>query len=129
VLNRHQSIAVFTPAFGSERYDLVIDRDGDLQRVQVKTAYDHHDRDGTIVVEFDRTVYDSDGTPQKTYYTSDELDAYVVYYEPTDVTLFVPFDETPETQMNFSLRDPGDYGEYNRKAIHFVGDYTLDERL
>jgi hypothetical protein len=60
--------------------------------VQVKTAYDHHDRAGTIVVEFGCTVYDSTGTPQKTYYTSDELDAYVVYYEPADVTLFAPFE-------------------------------------
>jgi hypothetical protein len=31
--------------------------------------------------------------------------------------------------MNFSFRDPGEYGDHNRKAIHFAGDYTLDERL
>jgi len=124
-----RGVSVFTPAFDADRYDLVIDRDGDLQRVQVTTASDHHARDETIVVEFDSTVYDSDGTPRKTYYTRDELDAYVVYYEPTDATLFVTFEETPRTQMNFSLGDPGEYCEHNRKAIHFVEDYTLDERL
>ena len=49
-----RGISVLTPAFGNERYDMVIDRDGDLERVQVKTAYGHVQKEQTVVVEFER---------------------------------------------------------------------------
>lgn len=124
-----RGISVSMPVFGAERYDLVLDRDGVLERVQVKTAYDHHARDETFVAEFDCTVYDSDGNPQKTYYTRDELDAYLIYYEPREMVLYAPFEETPKTQMNFSLRAGDEYNDFNRKAINFAEEYTLSERL
>jgi hypothetical protein len=57
----HHGFGVSKPAFGNERYDLILDDDGTLQRVQVKTAYPHNQRSETAVVEFDTTLYGSDG--------------------------------------------------------------------
>jgi hypothetical protein len=124
-----RGIGVLTPAFGNERYDMVIDRSGNLERVQVKTAYDHRQKDQTVVVEFDTTVYQSSGDPQRTYYTGDELDSYLVYCPERETTLYVRFEETPKTQMNFSFREKTAYNDHNQKAVNFAVDYTLDARL
>ena len=82
-----RGISVLTPAFGNERYDVVIDRGGDLERVQVKTAYDHTQKEQTVVVEFDTTMYQSSGTLQKTYYTADEVDSYLMNCPNRETTL------------------------------------------
>ena len=115
--------------FGNERYDLIVDLDGELERVQVKTAYDHHQRGDTVVVGFESTVYQSNGTPKKTYYQADEIDSYIVYCPKRDSTLYVPFEETPRTQMSFSFRGKDRYNSHNRKAIHFAEDYEIETRL
>ena len=122
-------ISVCAPIFGNERYDLIVDRNGELERVQVKTAYSHHERADTVVVGFESTVYQSYGTPKKTYYTASEIDSYIVYCPKRDRSLYVPFDETPRTQMSFSFRDKIEYNAHNRKAIHFAEDYELSTRL
>ena len=122
-------VSVSAPVFGNERYDLVVDRDGALERVQVKTAYSHRKRAGTVIVGFESTVYGSDGTPTKTYYTASEIDSYVVYCPKREFFLYVPFDETPRTQMSFSFREKDEYNSHNRKAIHFAEDYELSTRL
>ncbi|MFB6296514.1 MAG: group I intron-associated PD-(D/E)XK endonuclease [Halobacteriales archaeon] len=124
-----RGISVCTPVFGHERHDSIIDRSGTLERVQVKTAHDHHGRNDTIVIEFDTTVYGSDGSPRRTFYSAEEIDSYLAYHPEDDVILYVPFEDTPRTQMNFSFRDAEEYNEHNRKAINFVSDYRLDVRL
>lgn len=124
-----RGISVSAPVFGNERYDLIVDLGGGLERVQVKTAYDHQHHEDTIVVEFDCTVYRSDGTPRKTYYTETEIDSYIVFYPDEDVVLYVPFETAPETQMNFSFKDPGEYNAANRKTVNFAEEYTLDAAL
>lgn len=126
-LLRH-GFGVSKPAFGNERYDLILDDDGTLQRVQVKTAYPHNQRTETAVVEFDTTVYGSDGTAQRSYYSGDEIDAYVVYSPEQDIVLYVPFEDAPETQMNFSFRDRSSYNRHNQKAVNFAAEYRLDAR-
>ena len=122
-------ISVSAPVFGNERYDLIIDRGNELERVQVKTAYGHHNRTGTVAVGFESTVYQSNGKPNKTYYTAGEIDSYVIYCPERDTTLYVPFDETPRTQMNFSFRSKDEYNGHNRKAINFAEDYQLSAQL
>lgn len=124
-----KGISVSTPVFGAERYDLIIDRDGHLERVQVKTAYEHHEKEETVIVEFDTTVYQSDGNPRRTYYTADEIDSFLVYCPDWSETLYVEFEETPETTMNFSFRSPESYNAGNRKVVNFAADYLIDERL
>ncbi len=124
-----RGISVLTPAFGNERYDMVIDREGNLERVQVKTAYDHNRKSQTVVVEFDTTVYQSSGMPQKTYYTADEIDSYLIHCPNRETTLYVRFQETAKTQMNFSFREKTAYNDHNQKAVNFAVDYTLDARL
>ena len=122
-------ISVCAPIFGNERYDLIVDQNGELERVQVKTAYSHHERADTVVVGFESTVYQSCGKPKKTDYTASEIDSYIVYCPKRDCSLYVPFDETPRTQMSFSFRDKIEYNAHNRKAIHFAEDYELSTRL
>ena len=124
-----RGISVSAPVFGTERYDLIIDRSGELERVQVKTAYEHHEKAETVVVEFDSTVYQSDGTPRKTYYTAGEIDSYLVFCPGRSETLYVEFSEAPETTMNFSFRSPERYNAGNRKLVNFAADYLLHERL
>lgn len=124
-----RGIGVSVPVFGALRYDIVIDIDGSVERVQVKTAYEHATHEEVIVVEFVSMVYGSDGTPQRSFYTEDEIDSYIVYCPKRDVVLYVPFEETPKTAMNFSFRDPSDYNSGNRKTVNFAADYCLDARL
>lgn len=122
-------IGVSAPVFGDERYDLIIDLGDDLERVQVKTAYDHHEKEETVVVGFESTVYHSDGKPVKTYYTADEIDSYVIYCPNRNGILYIPFGETPNTQMNFSFREESTYNDYNRRFVNFARDYLIENRL
>lgn len=124
-----RGLSVSLPVFGNQRYDLVMDRDGDLERVQVKTAYEHASKDDIVVIEFASMVYGSDGTPQRTYYTSDEIDSYIGYVPHRDVLRYVLFEETPKTQMNFSFKDRQAYNPGNRKTVNFASEYLLDSRL
>lgn len=122
-------VSVSAPVFGNERYDLVIDRDGALERVQVKTVYSHRERAGAVIVGFESTVYQSSGKPKKTYYSASEIDSYIVYCQERNWSLYVPFDETPRTQMRFSFRGKSEYNSHNRKAIHFAEGYELATRM
>jgi hypothetical protein len=127
LLERELGVAV--PPYGSERYDLVLDTDDALERAQVKTAYDHPNHAETVVTEFQTTIYGSDGTPRRTYYDADEIDAYLIHCPNRGVTLYVPFEDAPKTQTNVSFRDESAYGDHNRKAVNFAEDYLLDAQL
>lgn len=122
-------VAVSVPIFGSHRYDLIMDRNGELERVQVKTAYEHNSHEDVIVVSFVSMVYGSDGTPQRSYYTSDEIDSYIVYCPKRDEMLYVQFEETPKTAMHFSFKEPCYYNPGNRKNVNFAEEYLLHGRL
>jgi hypothetical protein len=124
-----RGFGVSVPPYGSERYDLVLDTEDELERVQVKTAYEHGETEATVVAEFQTTVYGSDGTPRRTYYDGDEIDAYLIHCPDRAVTLYVPYSAAPKTQMNFSFRDRSTYGEHNRKTVNFAAEYVIDEQL
>lgn len=122
-------IGVSAPIFGTLRYDVVIDLDGKLERVQVKTAYEHNSHEEVVVVEFDSIVYGSDGTPQRTYYTEEEIDSYIVYCPKRDVMLYARFEETPKTSMSFSFKDRSEHNPGNQKNVNFAEEYLLHGRL
>lgn len=75
-----------------ERYDFIIDDDGDLYRVQCKSTYST-ERYGKerIAVEF-RAGTDNSG------YSEGELDAFVIYNPSHDELYWLWFDEAPATQ-------------------------------
>ena len=76
--------------FGDDcRYDLVVDRDGKLERVQCK----YTESDGkTVKAKCCSTVLSPNGlTKTKTYYyTSDDIDWLIVYDKYTNRCYYIP---------------------------------------
>lgn len=86
--------------FGEDTpYDLIVDRDGELYKAQVKTA---KLEDGSLKASLERTRYNSDG-PSRSSYSSDEVDIYLIYSPDLDRVYEVPFAEAPKTKIHLRI--------------------------
>jgi hypothetical protein len=114
---------VMTPLTDNERYDLLIDTKeerGYFTRAQVRTG---QDKDGVISFRCYTNTKTSDGYTSRSF-TSDEIDAYVVYSPELDTCYFVPIDEAPEKEMYLRYEDTN-----QEKRVNWADNYTLMERL
>jgi len=99
------------------RYDLVVDSERGIERVQVKTAQKRGNS-----VSFNSYSQKTNG--EIVEYTDDEVDAYAVYYEKTDDIFWVPFDDAASTLTNISMLAPeDDHGSVKR----YARDYRIEE--
>lgn len=106
--------------FGHDaKYDLVVDRGGILQRVQVKTVTS----DGKVIKVHTRSPGRVDGKVNINKYTSADIEWIVVVDLTSDVCLFVPASElgsTGKDAMSFRITLPKNN---QRKNVRFVEDY------
>ena len=81
--------------FGDYTYDLVVEINKDLKKVQVKTARRRHDRDGMVVTDFARNK-----SKEFRYYTEEEVDFFAVYYPNNDSVYWFSFEESPKSGIS-----------------------------
>ena len=91
------------------KYDLVVDYNGDLLKVQVKRGYADGSRDDTLRVN----MYDQNqnGVPNDAY-EEDDVDAFIVH-DPINVRLYwLWFDECPSSEIR---------RKYSSLSKHLIG--------
>lgn len=91
---------VCVPHGHDTRYDLVVDRCGKLERVQVKTTQS----DGKCVTVRTRSVGKMDGHVIAKQYTAVEVDWIVVYDITSDRCAFIPADALNDGRYSINLR-------------------------
>lgn len=88
-------IPVYLPFGENERADMIIDLNGELLKIQVKTSTVYKDG-GTKF-----TLCCSRGHKEiyKTIYTEDDIDYFVLYSIPTDEMYMIHVNDTPNTSI------------------------------
>ena len=76
----------WTPSFTveGERYDMILDDGSRLYRVQVKYADGKARQDGSVTVKLSSTGWDGHTKSKRISYTSEEVDAFLVYVPKTE---------------------------------------------
>lgn len=110
---------VFTPVGESGRYDFIADIDGQLLRIQCKTA-----RKGSCNGSFqfeNRSMYRHN---RSMYYTKEEIDYFATFYNGQ--CYLVPIEECGTGAKTLRLEPP-----INNKAtgINWASDYELEKMI
>jgi len=112
--------AVLSPWGDNQRYDLAIDiGDGEIERVQVKTARIRED--GAVIFKTSGNHTNTKGTEVKKYDKS-QIDSFMVFIQETEDIIYVPISEAPETGMVLRYE-----AEQNQPHINWVDDFILEE--
>lgn len=120
----HELIAsgysVSIPFGDNDRYDLVVDDDGSLYRVQCKTAWSHTDGAFRFNTHSQTT---NDGEYEERPYTG-SIDAFVVRHPHREPLYWVDVNEAPEQKMD--LRFDADI---NHPSIHWADEYAFTDEI
>lgn len=112
-------LGVSKPISEEERYDFVLDVEGELLRVQVKHARPLRDGD---VVEFNVASVNNDGT--RNTYTDEEIDAFGVYDPVGDQCFLVPIEDVRADKMMY-LRVTDQTKNNQAKKVNFASRYEF----
>lgn len=115
--------SVSQPVFGNERYDLIVDDGESLHRAQVKSFYTP--KKDTIKMDFDTSIYNSDGQVSKSYYDSDEIDIFLTYVPKEDSLLWIPIEEAGKTSISLSYRNKDEYDSRVLHHVRFAEEYEI----
>lgn len=107
------------PISEEERYDFVLDLDGELLRVQVKHGRPIRDGD---VLEFNVASVNNDGT--RNTYTEKEIDAFGVYAPIQDQCFLIPIDQVKAEKIMY-LRLVGETKNNQQKKVNFSSQYRF----
>lgn len=105
---------VLIPFGDGSRYDMVIDIEGSLKKVQVKTG---RLREGKIIFQ---TTSNNKGYNRKSYHG--EVDFLGVYCRDNDTSYLIPVAETGASQMVLRLDKPKNN---QSKGINLAENYKL----
>ena len=127
-----QAIALFTkkqipvskPLTNNVRYDLIIEKDNKLYRVQVKTTANI--KDGKMEFATKTTNY-TKGTWSTNHYSKNEVDLFFLYCLENDwCGLFIPDNEDIPTTLFIRTMSP----KNNQKVgIRLMEDYSFDKQF
>lgn len=127
-----QAIALFTkkqipvskPLTNNVRYDLIIEKDNKLYRVQVKTTANI--KDGKMEFATKTTNY-TKGTWSTNHYSKNEVDLFFLYCLENDwCGLFIPDNEDIPTTLFIRTMPP----KNNQKVgIRLMEDYSFDKQF
>jgi hypothetical protein len=108
--------SVSQPFGDNQRYDLITDDGEDLHRIQVKTGKMKDD-----YIEFKLTSNRShaSGVEHKPY-SSEEIDAFVVYCPDNEGIYWVPVEETGTSAMRLRLDS-----KQEQPAINWASEYEM----
>lgn len=114
-------VPVSRPLSDNLKYDLVADVEGELLKVQVKTAKDRTDTDQHSIVS-ELHYRGPDGG--KCGYNSSEVDVFALVHRSTGEIFWVPFEDCADKSVSLS-RSKQDHSQVKRLA----SDYHLTERF
>lgn len=114
---------VLTPYGDCERYDFVVDIQGKLYKIQVKSANDKHIQEGYIDFKTANKTT-REGTFVRHTYTKDEIDYFMTSYD--NKCYLIPVEEcsTCEKRLRFVPPKNG-----QTKGITFANEYELDRMV
>lgn len=96
-------------------YDIAVEVNGDLRKVQIKRGFACQDRDDTLRINLYRNGRAHEG--EKRPYEANEIDAFIVHntVPEEDEYYWLWFDETPEMEM--------------KRKFETLREHKLDEKL
>lgn len=110
---------VLTPYGGNQRYDLVIeDADGQLWRVQCKTAW--IDEDSTTLV-FNTAIANVTGRNRQLRHYRGQCDYFAVYCEKLNRVYLIPVDQVGTAKAHLRLTQV----KKNQERVRWAKDYEL----
>ncbi len=115
-----QEYTVLTPFGENCAYDFVVDDEGELSRIQVKTG---RLEDGKVRAGLSRTHVNADGC-QRSPYAEGTIDAFVIYAPALDEAYWVEADEAGKTQINIRVEPPAERQATNPN-INWADDFRL----
>jgi len=113
-----QGYLVSVPTSGHCPYDLVLDKNGELLRVQVKHAM-LREEGNKLRCSLKRSNPNANGT-NDSYYTNDEIDAYLIYCPQKDTLYWIDFDDAPDANIVLRFESSIDHPE-----IRWAEDYEM----
>lgn len=117
--------AVSKPLTNNARYDLIVDINNKLYKVQVKTTQNINDNKMKFAT---RTTNYKEGSWQTNEYTLDEVDLFFLYCVENDwCGLFIP-DPAEDIPKSIFIRT--EMPKNNQKiGIHMIEDYDFDTQF
>jgi hypothetical protein len=103
---------------GQKRYDLVIQDGTNFIRAQVKTAWDYH---GCVRFSTSSVLRRSSGDTPKAY-TADEIDVFLVFFQPINKVYQVPVSVAKKSQMILRL---GPSRNNQERGINWATDFEI----
>lgn len=101
----------------NHQYDLIVDKDGRLYRIQVKTA--SHEDNNRYYISADADSYDEE-----------YVDLFAGYSENKVATFFIPVCEASGKRQRVTFTDLDKMGsEYNRRRANHINDYRFNEAI
>lgn len=109
--------SVALPFGDRDRYDLILDDNGKLLKIQVKTGWEESGH-----IRFSaKSVTTKNGEWSHQDYKG-QIDAFVVYYPPLDKLYLVPISKCKSTSMNLQLAPTKNN---QKKNVNFAADFEL----
>jgi hypothetical protein len=112
--------SVSIPFGDNDRYDLVIDDDGRLYRVQCKTAWANKPETIRFNTHSQTT---SDGSYHEETY-EDDIDVFVVRYPPEEDLYWIDVDDATEQKMELRFA-----AEIDHPSINWASEYEFDGEI
>src|SRR5262249_13972743 len=109
---------VLKPLGENTRYDLVIDRDGTLSRVQVKTG---RLRNGAILFNTYSSHYHRKGGACKTY--ANDIEFFGVYCPELHAVYLIPIEDTAKLSGTIRVSEPKNR---QRSQVRWAQPYLID---
>lgn len=118
-----RQIPVSIPYGDNERYDLIAEFDGKLNRIQVKYCGENTPNDGVICPCASSYNHTTNGDTWKTY--SGEVDYFCFWIASDEIALIVPMSEIGDKKTITFKRTPAKNGQKTR----LIQDYTFDKKF
>jgi hypothetical protein len=116
-----EGLLVSVPQFREVRYDLVVDSDGELYRVQVKRGYESEK--GTL-----RAELRSRNQHGNTKYSDDDFDALIIYNPENGECYWLWQKEITADQISIYTKDWDSLNSANKARCRNSEEYTIRNR-
>lgn len=115
-------VNVSKPFSDNAPYDLVVDVNDRLYKIQIKTSA--FVKNNATVFRLSKTRYNRTSS-RITKYTSDEVDYYALYSIVRDKVYIVAYDRAPDTSV--VIRYDHGKGSTHQKTMRYEEDYSIEK--
>lgn len=109
------------PFSENSRYDVAVDEDGELTRLQCKTAWNNDEK----ILFNCCDIRHTGGNAGRVGYDKSEIDGFAVL-TPNEDMLWIPIEEAPNAEM--TLREEPSESKYS-SGSNLIEDYLFEDRF